>query len=125
MFKMRSQLEEFHEKHCLAIGGLIPDFEQPDLRANLIEEEAKELVEAIRAGDMVETVDGICDLLYVVVGTCVSFGIVIDTFFDEVHRSNMTKPLSSKREDGKVVKGEGFDSPRIKKMLEELGWKGK
>ena len=123
MFRMRSQLEEFHEKHGLAIGGLVPAFDQPELRANLIEEEAREAVEAIRARNMVETVDGLCDLLYVLVGTCVSFGIVLDPFFDEVHRSNMTKPLSSKRGDGKVVKGEGFEYPRIRGMLEELGWK--
>ena len=44
------------------------------------------------------------DLLYVVYGTAVSYGIDMDPVFREVHRSNMSKVGGYKREDGKWVK---------------------
>lgn len=46
-----------------------------DLRLKLIEEEFKELTKAINEQNMVEIIDGICDLLYVVYGMMHVFGL--------------------------------------------------
>ena len=40
---------------------------------------------------MVETIDALADILYVVYGAGASFGIDLDKAFDIVHRSNMSK----------------------------------
>ena len=92
-----------------------------EIRCALIEEEASEFREAIEAGDIVEVSDAIADLLYVVYGAAVTFGIPIDEVFNEVHRSNMTKlgpdgaPIY--REDGKVLKGPNFEPPDVLDIL--------
>ena len=88
-----------------------------EIRCALIEEEASEFREALEADDIVEVADAIADLLYVVYGAAVTFGIPIDEVFAEVHRSNMTKlgpdgaPIY--REDGKVLKGPSFEPPDV------------
>lgn len=120
MNKMQEQLVEFHKVMDLAVGTR-PAMLTPELRANLIEEEARETVEAIRRGDMVEAIDGMCDLLYVTFGTAVDFGINLEPFFDEVHRTNMAKVNGPIRaSDGKRLKPEGWQPPRIKEMLDNL-----
>lgn len=102
--------------------SLGPAIRDPDLRASLIEEEARETVEAIRAGDLVEAVDGLCDLLYVIYGAAVSFGIDLDPFFDEVDYSNESKLVEGAefRADGKLYKSPRFKPPRIAAMLKAL-----
>jgi predicted HAD superfamily Cof-like phosphohydrolase len=93
-----------------------------EIRCALIEEEAAEFREALEAGDIVEVADAIADLLYVVYGAAVTFGIPIDEVFAEVHRSNMTKlgpdgaPIY--REDGKVLKGPSYEPPEVLGVLE-------
>ena len=59
------------------------------LRLELISEEFKELIDATNEHDMVETIDALADILYVVYGAGASFGIDLDKAFDIVHRSNM------------------------------------
>lgn len=60
-------------------------------RAHLIVEEAGEVLQSLGLQDEVLLADAIADLLYVVVGTAVTFNIPVEAVFDEVHRSNMTK----------------------------------
>jgi hypothetical protein len=93
---------------------------RPKLRAALIEEEARETVEAIRAGDLVEAIDGMCDLLCVVYGTAAEFGIDLAPFWDEVHRTNMAKAGGPVREDGKRLKPPGWKPPDIAGLLREI-----
>lgn len=98
-------------------------FRTAALRMRLIEEEATELINAIHAGDMVETVDGIADLLYVTFGTAIAFGVDIGKYFEEVHRTNMLKiPGEGDNLDGKATKPEGWEPPKIAWMLAEDGW---
>ena len=89
-----------------------------ELRRRLIKEEATELDSAIAANDMVGIADGIADLLYVVFGTAVSYGIPIDNIFQIVHEANMSKVGSDgkplKDAGGKVVKPQGWVSPNQK-----------
>ena len=120
MNTMQYQLQIFHGDMKLRIGDInAPALADNELRANLIEEEAAETVKAIREGNFVETVDGLCDLLYVAFGAAVTFGIDLTPFFNEVHRTNMAKVGGPIREsDGKRLKPEGWKPPRLKVMLE-------
>lgn len=70
--------------------------------------------------DLVEAIDGMCDVLVVTYGTAVDFGVDLEPFYDEVHRSNMAKAGGKRREDGKVLKPEGWQPPRIKELLDEI-----
>jgi len=110
------QVAEFHAALGVTIGETAA-VRDAELRANLIEEEAAETVAAIRAGDLVEAIDGLCDLLYVAYGSAVSFGVDLEPFFTEIHETNLAKLGSGRRADGKVLKGNGWRPPRIREML--------
>lgn len=91
------------------------------LRRKLITEEFGEYVEAEEADDMTEVADALADMIYVIIGTALSYGIPIDAVFNEVHRSNMTKCVNGKvqrRADGKILKPDTFEPPNISAILE-------
>lgn len=69
-----------------------------DLRLNLIREEVKELEEAVKQKDLVETVDALADIIYVVQGMACSLGLDLDKAFDIVHKSNMSKVCKNEDE---------------------------
>jgi predicted HAD superfamily Cof-like phosphohydrolase len=75
--------------------------------------------------DIVESVDGLCDLLYVVFGSFDAFGIDAEPFFQLVHEANMTKLSGPKDEHGKKLKPPGFVPPqeRIRALLVKMGAK--
>jgi predicted HAD superfamily Cof-like phosphohydrolase len=89
------------------------------LRARLIQEEFEELKEAMASDDLPAVAKEMADLLYVVYGTAVSYGIDIAPIFREVHRSNMSKVGGYKREDGKWVKPATYSPARIEPILAE------
>ena len=97
-----------------------PDLE---LKLRLIAEEYDELVQAFHENDTVEVVDALADLIYVINGFAIYLGVDLDFIVSEVHRSNMTKldedgnPIY--REDGKILKGQNYEPPRIRELLEE------
>lgn len=97
-----------------------------ELRCGLIEEEAAEFREALAADDIVAVADAIGDLLYVVYGAALTFGIPVDEVFAEVHRSNMTKLDESGqpvlRSDGKVIKGPDYSPPDLLPVLRRHGY---
>lgn len=109
-------VRDFNVKFGATVGDS-PAIRDPELRAALIEEEAKETIDAIKAGDLVGAVDGICDLIYVAVGAAVAFGVELGPVFNEVHRSNMAKEGGPTRPDGKVLKPAGWTPPRIAELL--------
>merc|ERR1711907_730753 len=74
-----------------------------DLRLKLIQEEVKELADAMKAKDMVETIDALGDILYVVYGAGGAFGIDLDRAFDLIHKSNMTKLCRTEAEARETV----------------------
>lgn len=98
-----------------------PSEAEAALRCMLIEEEYREFLEALEIKDKIGVVDALADLLYVVYGTAVTFGIPIDKYFREVHRSNMTKLGKDGRpvrnEHGKVIKGPNYEPPQIKDIF--------
>jgi predicted HAD superfamily Cof-like phosphohydrolase len=90
-------------------------------REELMQEELRELTEAMRAEDMIEIADALADLLYVVFGTAVAYGVPIDQVFAEVHRSNMTKLGRDGRpvigDHGKRLKGPDYRPPQLGPLL--------
>ena len=94
-----------------------------ELRIKLLEEEVKEYAEAARAGDLVEVLDALADIGYILAGTIINRGMqhIYDDAFNEVHRSNMAKLVDGKvlrREDGKVLKPEGWKPPQLAQFLQ-------
>ena len=69
-------------------------------------EEVGKFVAASEKGDLVGIADALADIVYVVYGTALTYGLDLDAVLREVHRSNMSKlgsdgkPLI--RDDGKV-----------------------
>lgn len=120
----QDKVREFHEKfgQYIADKPSIPPIQIAALRCNLIEEEAEELYIASAQEDLIGVADALADLLYVVLGTAVTYGIQLDKVFDEVHRSNMTKVWENgevrAREDGKVLKPPTYSPPNIKSCLQ-------
>lgn len=116
---VQSDVREFHRALDIPIGET-PGLRRGELRAALIEEEADETCWAIRNGNFVGAIDGLCDLLCVVYGAAAEFGIDLDPFWDEVHRTNMAKVGGSVRADGKRLKPEGWQPPDIARVLAEI-----
>ncbi len=108
----------------------IPKLDSPDigpeelieLRIKLLREEVEEYAEAARAGDIVEVIDALADIGYILAGTILNHGMqnIYDDAFDEVHRSNMAKLVDGKvlrREDGKVMKPQGWTAPQLAQFV--------
>ena len=98
-----------------------PDSKIVQLRIDLIQEELNELKEAINNKDIIEVADALTDILYVTYGAGHSFGVDLDSCFNEVQNSNMSKlgddgkPIYN--ESGKVMKGPNYFKPNIKKII--------
>lgn len=116
-----AMLREFHAAmgDPLPTAPIFPSPERMALRAVLIHEELDELETAMRVYDLVEAADAIADLLYVVYGTAVTFGIDIEPIFHAVHANNMTKVGGERRADGKFLKPDGWQPPEIERLLAE------
>lgn len=117
-------VREFHVKYGHFISDkatvAIPEVVKAR-RLALILEEMKELREALLEENIIEIADGIGDLVYVLVGTAISYGIPFDRVFQEIHRSNMTKtdskaPLGEKY-GTKTPKGPDFIAPDLFSIL--------
>lgn len=114
-------LREFHQ--AKAIHGrfmpeqptvAVPDWIQ-GLRLRLLAEEVTELRDAVRIGSLEKIADGIADIITVVAGTAVVYGLPLDALIAEVNRSNMTKVNTP--DEGKLVKGPGYEPPDIAGVL--------
>lgn len=127
---LEQSIIEFHKAYGLTCEKT-PVAYQPDnirfLREALIDEEYKEFKEALDEQDVEQICKEGIDLLYVVLGTLISYGIPITTVFEEVHRSNMSKlgedGLPIYRDDGKVLKGPNYLPADIKGILEDSKYK--
>lgn len=119
---------------------IMPPPEVQNLRFRLIDEEAQELAEAT---NLVEYLDAVGDLLYVVFGAALAAGFTaqqVEAAVWEIHRSNMSKlwsedeignvPGDSKarpagegrfivrRNDGKVIKSPSYSPANLKPIIE-------
>ncbi len=89
-----------------------------EYRLSLINEEVKELNDAIKSHDLVETIDALADILYVVYGAFTAIGVNADEAFQIVQESNMSK-LCKNEEEAKLtvesyIGDERYDSPAYK-----------
>lgn len=78
----------------------IPSKERCDLRISLISEELEEMKEAIEKGDVIEIADSLGDLMVVLCGSILEFGMgdKFDKIFENIHNSNMSKACNTHQE---------------------------
>jgi len=109
-----------------AVGQGVPPFiadesAQSELYKKLIDEEYKEFIEACEANDEAEKIDACFDMIWVIVGYMHSRGWDTDAIWDEGAKSNLSKVdpetgLVRRREDGKILKPEGWKPPDFTKF---------
>jgi predicted HAD superfamily Cof-like phosphohydrolase len=97
--------------------------DQFNMYLGLIEEEAEELNQAIINKDKVEMLDALIDMLVVTIGAIHSAGFDAEGAWKEVMSTNFAKIDKRtgkviKREDGKVLKPDGWTPPNLKSYLE-------
>ena len=90
----------------------------------LIQEEYQELQDAVKAYDKVEQLDALIDILVVTMGAIRAAGWDGEAAWKEVMDTNFAKidPETGKvrkREDGKVLKPEGWKAPELAKFVGE------
>jgi predicted HAD superfamily Cof-like phosphohydrolase len=94
---------------------------QAELYKKLIKEEYDEFWEAEALSDEVEEIDACFDMMWVIVGYMLSKGYDVDGIWDEGALSNLKKIDKEtrkvlKREDGKVLKPEGWKPPNFSRF---------
>ena len=99
-----------------------PSQENYEMYIGLIEEEFNELSEAIRHCDDVEQLDALVDILVVTIGAIRAAGWDGEGAWREVMDTNFAKidPTTGKvikREDGKVLKPEGWKAPELAQFV--------
>jgi len=114
------------EKFMRACDQTVDEFnnKQYELYINLIAEEFAELNAAIAAGDQVEQLDALIDILVVTVGAIHSAGFDAEGAWREVMRSNFSKVdketgMVRKREDGKVLKPVTYSPPDLTSFVKK------
>ena len=93
-----------------------------DMYLGLIAEEYTELADAIAADDPVEQLDALIDILVVTMGAIRAGGYDGEGAWKEVMDTNFAKidPVTGKvrkREDGKVLKPEGWKAPELAQFI--------
>jgi len=93
---------------------------------DLIREEVEELELALIRNDRIEELDALIDILVVTIGAIHSIGADGEGAWNEVMRTNFAKidPETGKvrkRDDGKVLKPEGWKAPELEPYLIKNG----
>jgi predicted HAD superfamily Cof-like phosphohydrolase len=125
---MKTQLDlvtEFHQSFRIpARPTPIAEIPEAKMRHEIMREENEEYREACEKADIVAIADALGDQLYVLCGTIIAHGLQdkIAEVFAEIHRSNMSKldanGLPIFREDGKILKSEGYFRPNLRPILD-------
>lgn len=92
------------------------------LRLSILAEEFAEYLDAEATSNEEEILDSLVDQIYIIVGTGLAYGMPTAEAFDEVQRANMDKfpgGVARRRDDGKIIKPEGWKPPNIRGLLEE------
>ena len=96
------------------------DFGNPETYPKF-QEELEEFKQALDNNDLLEAADALTDILYVTYGAGHAFGIDLDSCFQEVQNSNMSKlgndgkPIYN--DQGKVMKGPNYFKPDLSKFI--------
>ena len=99
-----------------------PSEENYKMYLGLIDEEVGELVDAVAADDKVEQLDALVDILVVTMGAIRAGGFDGEGAWKEVMDTNFAKidqvtGKVRKREDGKVLKPEGWEAPELAQFV--------
>jgi predicted HAD superfamily Cof-like phosphohydrolase len=115
------------EKFMRACDQSVSEFnvDQYGLYLGLIEEESKELEQALLSNDRVEQLDALIDILVVTIGAIHSGGFDAEGAWKEVMMTNFAKidhetGKVRKREDGKVLKPLGWTPPELAPFVKEI-----
>lgn len=98
-------------------------YDEADFRDTLLREEVQETYKASLDGNLVEVLDGLADVLYVLLGTVNTFGMqdVFEEAFKRVCDSNDTKltggRLVKDKLTGKVLKPETFVPVKLEDLV--------
>ena len=99
----------------------LPSEDRRQLRQDLLTEEFREYCEAESADEMTEIADALGDMMVIIAGTALEYGIPLDEVLAEIMRSNHDKFPGGKvtrRDDGKILKPEGWTPPDVEGVLE-------
>ena len=121
------KVKEFHQKLELAIDQPYSK-ELMNFRLQLFFEEIQELATAAldveeaedtleRAVLMQKLLKEMCEVVYVIKGMAVSFGMDFEEAFKLVHKSNMSKLPLLKDADGKVQQGLNYQPPILEGLI--------
>ena len=111
-------------KMFLSACDQTPCIENASLYHKLICEEFNEYIQAKNKNDEVEQLDACMDMIWVILGYCHMKQYDIAGAWDEVVKTNMAKvdPHTgkvSRREDGKILKPEGWKPPDMSKFIKK------
>lgn len=116
---LERDVRKFHRKFRIPtrwdLGPGLPSEETKALRVRLVREEVEELIEAIEEGDVVKIAHEAVDVLYVVVGLLVTYGVSIGPVWRLVHRANMRKEPDP--DGGKIRKPEGWEPADVRSEI--------
>jgi predicted HAD superfamily Cof-like phosphohydrolase len=96
--------------------------DQAELYKNLIKEEVEEFWDAELISSDVDEIDACFDMIWVIVGYMKSRGWDCEGIWDEGAKSNLSKidpvtGLVRRREDGKILKPDGWQKPDFSKFV--------
>jgi predicted HAD superfamily Cof-like phosphohydrolase len=115
------QTRRFHEATGIPVAtrpGLVHPV-RLELRMRLIQEETIELLEAMLTGPLEAIAKEMADVLTVVYGTALEYGIPLDAVYTAVNDSNIAKAGGPLRGDGKLLKPPGWKPPDLSEILKE------
>lgn len=116
-------------KQEVGLEPRFPTVQELSLQMNLLREEFLELAEAYDDKNMTEVLDALVDIQYVFFGMVHRFGLQEEFIkaFDLVAKNNLTKVLDKDnkvivqfREDGKILKPEGYKKVDLVTGFEHL-----
>ncbi len=115
LIRLRARLmtEEFME----TIGAMFDHRMPPDVFRREIDTALMSLDHAPTKFDIEGVADGLADLIYVCVGAALAFGIPLDRVWNEVQRANLDKVGGGVTPEGKFLKPEGWQPPRIREAI--------
>lgn len=113
IYELVNKVRDFQRDKGFPISVELGNSEYLMFKNSLLVEEVSELFTAITNKDIVGIADGIADAIYILIGIAMMLNIPIDKVLEEVHKSNMTKDLGA-------IKGQEYQKPRIKEILNEV-----
>jgi predicted HAD superfamily Cof-like phosphohydrolase len=126
MQKLVDDVTAFHQA-CgapIVTKPKVPSEDRVNLRIELIDEEInRELIPAMREGNLALIADAMIDSIYVIVGAGIEFGIPMEQVWNAVQDANMAKRhpetgMVITRVDGKILKPAGWKPPDVEAIIQ-------